>query len=111
MQRPDNPRLSWIIRTFLDVGDAIRRFRARRWGVEYEYFFLDSNSHDLEALSKYVEQGKLVPVVGSRVSFRNIEKVKELCWQVYRGKGGIGKAVIEIIEEEGGGGGGGISQP
>lgn len=99
MQRPDNPRLPLLFHTFLDIGDAIRKFRAWRWSVEYEYFFLNPKSEDLESLSQYVKEKKLRTVVGSRVDFHDIEKVREACWQVYNGKGGLGKTIIEVIRE------------
>lgn len=97
MKRPDNPRVPFLFRTALDIGDAVRRLRAWRWGVAYEYFFLQPNGEDLEELARYVGEGKLRAVVGTTVDFRDIEKVREACWQVYNGKGGIGKAVIEIV--------------
>jgi len=96
-QRPDSPQLPFYARLLLNGADAIRKVRARRWGVQYEYMFLESNAQDLDALSGYVEDRKLVPVVGLRANLRDIEKVKEACQSVYRGKGSIGKAVIEVI--------------
>jgi NADPH:quinone reductase-like Zn-dependent oxidoreductase len=98
MRRPDNPQLPWLARIGLNFADAIRRARARRWGVEYEYFFLEPNAEDLETLSKHVKEGKLVPVVGSRVRMQDIEKVREACGLVYKGKGGIGKTIIEVTQ-------------
>ena len=98
MRRPDNPQLPWFARIALNLADAVRKARARRWSVEYSYLFLDSNAADLEALTKYVEEGKLVPVVGSRVDMRNIEKVREACMSTYNGKGGLGKTVIEVVQ-------------
>jgi len=97
MNRPDRPRLPWFIRLALNAADSIKQFRAWRWGVHYEYMFLESNGKDLESLSKYVEEGRLSPVVGSRVNIRDIEKVREACQIVYSGKGGIGKAVIDVL--------------
>lgn len=96
MRRPDHPQLSWLGWTFLTAIDGVRRARAWRWGVEYSYFFLYTNAEDLEALTAYVEEGRLKPVVGSRANLRDLEKVKEIAGQVYNGKGGIGKAVISI---------------
>lgn len=99
MQRPENPQLPFLFRILLDIGDAVRKFRARRWSVEYEYIFLNPNAEDLESLSQYVKDNKLRPVVGSRVDFHDIVKVREACLQVYNGKGGLGKTVIEVIRE------------
>lgn len=100
MQRPDNPQLPFFFRIFLDIGDAFRKFRASRWSVDYEYFFLNPNAEDLESLSQYVKEKKLRPVVGSRLDFHDIAKVREACWQAYNGKGGLGKAVIEVVHEQ-----------
>lgn len=99
MQRPDNPRIPWAGRLLLDSADAVRRLRARRWGVSYMYWFLKPNGKDLETLATFVEEGKLRPVVGSVVDMRNIESVREACMLSYKGKGGIGKTVLEVIHE------------
>ncbi|KAM5386592.1 hypothetical protein ACJZ2D_000555 [Fusarium nematophilum] len=97
MRRPDNPRLPWYGCMVLNALDTYRRARARRWGVAYEYLFLDPNATDLATLSQYVEEGKVVPVVGTRVNIRDIDQVREACGMVYRGKGGVGKTVIEVV--------------
>lgn len=96
MNRPDRPRLPWWGRMILNAMDAVRQARAWRWGVQYSYFFLGTNAEDLETLTRYVEEWKVRPVVGSRVPFGNLEKVKEAAEQVYDGKGGIGKTVILV---------------
>ncbi|PHH91698.1 hypothetical protein CDD83_10615 [Cordyceps sp. RAO-2017] len=97
MQRPDNPRIPWFGRLFLNAGDLIRRLRAWRWGVEYMYWFLDPNKDDLNALTGYVEEGKLVPVVGTRVNMSDLDKMRAACEMVYKGKGGLGKTVFDIL--------------
>lgn len=96
MRRADKPQIPRIILLSLNAADAFRRLRAWRWGVKYQYLFLEPNAQDLEALSEYVAAGKLVPVVGTRVPLTEIEKVREACGMVYHGKGGIGKVVIEV---------------
>lgn len=98
MNRPDNPRLPLLFRLALNAMDSIKKLRAWRWGVHYEYMFLESNGKDLDDLSKYVEEGRLSPVVGSRVNIRDLDKVREACNIVYKGKGGIGKVVIDVVE-------------
>lgn len=80
----------------LDTMDALRRLRAWRWSVTYMYWFLKPNGEDLTALSGFAEEGKLLPLVGTRVSLEDIEKVREACMLSYRGKGGIGKTVFEV---------------
>ena len=76
--------------------DAVRKLRATRWSVEYEYMFLEPNGKDLEVLSGYVGKGLLRPVVGTRVELKDIEMVRVVANMVYTGKGGLGKAVIEV---------------
>ncbi|KAJ3547727.1 hypothetical protein NM208_g1368 [Fusarium decemcellulare] len=98
MNRPDNPRIPLLGRLYLDTGDALRRLRARRWGVEYMYWFLDPNKEDLDTLTGHVEEGKLVPVIGSKVDIRDIEKVREVCGLTHKEKGGIGKTVLEVLQ-------------
>ena len=95
--RPDNPQLPWIARVFLNVVNAISKFRASRWAVEYEYLFLESNAEDLDLMSTWVEEQKVNPVVGSRTDLRDIERVRATCDLVYKGKSGLGKAVIDVI--------------
>ena len=97
MKRPGNPQVPLVARIFLDGMDAIRKLRARRWGVDYEYFFLQSSAEELEKVTTFIEEGKLVPVVGSRTDLRDLEKVREACELVRKGKGGIGKAVFNVI--------------
>ena len=97
-QRPEQPRLFWPVRILLDASDAVRKLRAYRWGVRYEYLFLQSNAEDLEILSGYVEAHELVSVIGSITSLHDIDKFKEVCQVVYDGKGGLGKAVLEVIQ-------------
>ncbi|KAG4277383.1 hypothetical protein FPRO04_14119 [Fusarium proliferatum] len=99
MRRPDNPRIPFAGRLFLDAADAIRRLRAWRWGVTYMYHFLDPNREDLDKLTGYVESGKVKPVVGAKVDMRDIKAVREACDQTYKGKGGLGKTVFEMIKD------------
>ncbi|KAG7286751.1 hypothetical protein NEMBOFW57_009065 [Staphylotrichum longicolle] len=100
MRRPDNPRIPLIGRVFLDAADAVRRLRAWRWGVTYLYWFLEPNKEDLETLAWYAEEGKLVPVVGTKVDMRDINKVREACEVIYKGKGGLGKTIFEITQDQ-----------
>ncbi|KAF4969189.1 hypothetical protein FSARC_3565 [Fusarium sarcochroum] len=99
MQRPDNPQLPLIGRVFLDAADTLRRARAWRWGVKYMYLFLNPNREDLDQLTGYVEKGQLKPVVGARVNLRDIDAVRQACELTYKGKGGLGKTVIDVIQD------------
>ncbi|CCT63235.1 related to oxidoreductase [Fusarium fujikuroi] len=99
MRRPENPRIPFAGRVFLDAADAIRRLRAWRWGVTYMYHFLDPNREELDTLTGYVDSGMVKPVVGAKVDMRDIKAVREACDQTYKGKGGLGKTVFEVIKD------------
>jgi hypothetical protein len=95
-KRPSKPQVPLPVRLFLDGADMIRKLRAWRWGVDYTYMFLVSSGEELDQLRTIVEEGKLVPVVGSRTNIKDIEAIRKICMQAYEGKGGIGKAVITV---------------
>jgi NADPH:quinone reductase-like Zn-dependent oxidoreductase len=97
MRRPEKPQVPWIPYLSLNVIDGVSRLRAWRWGVNYQYMFLDPNGKDLNELTTYVEQGSLRPVVGSTVNLNDIDSVKRIAGLVHSGKGGLGKAVIEVL--------------
>lgn len=96
MKRPDNPQLPWLPKMILNLLDGIRKLRARRWGVSYEYMFLHPRGIELEDLPSFVDSGLLKPVVGTRVRFDDIEGVRKAAGMVYEGKGGLGKVAIEV---------------
>ena len=97
MRRPDNPRLPLAGRLFLDGMVTVRKLRAWRWGVNYQYLFLEPSGDDLDKIRDFIEEGKLKTVVGERVDLRDIEKVREASLRTYNGKGGLGKTVFEVI--------------
>ncbi|KAM3512392.1 hypothetical protein MY11210_003958 [Beauveria gryllotalpidicola] len=96
MDTPDRPRLPIAVRVFLDATDQLRKLKARFYGVEYKYIFVEPSGKHLALLGDAAEQGKLRPVVGLRVDLGDIDKVREACWQTYNGKGGLGKTVFEV---------------
>lgn len=89
--------MPWLVKAFLDGADYVRKLRARRWGVKYSYMFLTSGREALDGLKGFVEEGKLRAVVGRTVRLGDVEEVRNACMQVYEGKGGIGKTVIEVV--------------
>jgi hypothetical protein len=98
VQRPPDGKERAIvpapIRFTLNMLDGIRRARAYYWKVNYSYLFLEPNGEDLDSLTRFIEEGKLRPVVGSETHVKNLDAVKNACQMAYDGKGGIGKAVI-----------------
>ena len=79
--------------------DCVRKLRARRYGVEYSYMFLESTGEDLDELRGHVEEGRLRTVVGTTVPLSDIKAVQDACQIVYSGKGGLGKVVIRVAQE------------
>ncbi|KAJ4153609.1 hypothetical protein LMH87_010091 [Akanthomyces muscarius] len=100
MDTPEKPRLPIVAHVFLDATDQVRKLKARYYGVEYKYIFMDPNGKDLALLKDAAEEGKLRPVVGLRVDLGDIGKVREACWQTYKGKGGLGKTVLEVQQQD-----------
>lgn len=80
--------------------DSFRKLRARRYGVNYSYLFLDPSGKDLDELRGYVEDGKVRSVVGTTVELQDIEAVRKACQVVFSGKGGLGKMVIKITKAD-----------
>ncbi|EGX88787.1 alcohol dehydrogenase, putative [Cordyceps militaris CM01] len=99
MGTPEKTRLPIVVRVFLDAADQLRKLRALFYGVEYKYLFMEPNGRDLALLRDAAEKGELRPVVGLRVDFGDIDKVREACWQTYKGKGGLGKTVFEVKQQ------------
>ncbi len=96
MHRPEKPQMPWIAYYGLNLLDAVSKFRARRWGVDYQYIFLESSGEDLRQIASYVDEGLLKPVVGFRAELKKIENVRKIAGMVYAGKGGLGKAIIAV---------------
>ncbi|KAB8231569.1 NADP-dependent oxidoreductase [Aspergillus alliaceus] len=100
MRLPDRPTLPFAYKAVLNVLDATRRLRARRYGVEYSYMFLEPSGNDLDTLREYIEERKLKTVIGTTVNLRDIQEVRKACQIVYGGQGGLGKVVIRVAESD-----------
>ncbi|KUJ22467.1 GroES-like protein, partial [Mollisia scopiformis] len=83
----------WLV-VALNVFDWVLRMWTRVWGVRYQYLVMEGNARDLERMKGWVEEGKVMPIVGARAKLSNIEDVRNGCQQILEGKGGIGKFVI-----------------
>jgi NADPH:quinone reductase-like Zn-dependent oxidoreductase len=64
--------------------------------VKYDYMFMESKTKDLDRLAKWVNEGKIKPIVGRQTKLSDILEVRKGCQEVLDGKGGIGKFVIDI---------------
>ncbi len=90
---PDMPSFFRIV---LNLVDWYYRWQARRSGVRYSYIFMSPDAKGLNDFATWVEEGKIKPVVGRTARLSDIDAVRKGCQEVYDGKGGIGKFVIEI---------------
>lgn len=97
MRGKKNPSVPFYARIFLDLGDAYRRWRASRWGVTYMYIFLDPNGPDLEKMAKWAEEGKIKAVIGTTAKLQDIDATIKALDVTYKGKGGLGKTIIEVV--------------
>lgn len=100
MRLPHRPTLPFVYKQALNLLDGVRKLRARRYGVEYSYMFLEPSRKDLDLLREYVEKGKLKPVVGTTANMWDIEDVRKACQVVYSNRGGLGKVVIQVVKPE-----------
>lgn len=85
-----------MIHNFLD---RIVRWWVGRYQVKFDSVLMKVNGSELESIKEWVEQGKIRPVVGKVLKFRDLEGIKEECTRIMKGNGGVGKVVIEIIAE------------
>ncbi|KAB8262371.1 chaperonin 10-like protein [Aspergillus pseudonomiae] len=100
MRLPHRPTLPFIYKQALNLMDAARKLRARRYGVEYSYMFLEPSGKDLDLLREYVEKDQLKPVVGTTANMWEIEEVRKACQVVFNNRGGLGKVVIRVVKPE-----------
>jgi NADPH:quinone reductase-like Zn-dependent oxidoreductase len=90
------PGLPSPIRWTLDGIGAVKQYRAGRYGVECRSMFVRDSAEDLNRLSEWIDQGLIRPIVGRVSKLDNLNEVREGCLEVFNGKGGTGKFVIEI---------------
>ena len=90
------PDMSLVLKVILDIMNWLYTTLTGWKGVNYSYLHLEGNTADLDRLAKWVDEGKVKPVVGMQVKMEDIEGVRKGCQQIYDGKGGVGKLVIDI---------------
>lgn len=72
------------------------KYRARRYGCELNYMFMNVSAEDLTSVAGWVDQGMLKTVVGRVARLDDIQAVRDGCSEISKGKGGTGKFVIEV---------------
>ncbi len=96
MLRDHNPDIVFCLRYVLNFADWVLRSWTSWKGVNYTYMFVDGRTEDLNRLASFVEEGKLKPIVGQKVKLSDVDGVRKGCQQIFDGKGGVGKFVIEM---------------
>lgn len=86
------------VRLLLEIIGAVGQYRASRRGVDYRWLGMHPSAEDLARINQWIEEGIFRPVVGRVAKFDNLQDVRDGCQQVFSGKGGVGKFVIEIGE-------------
>lgn len=89
----------WLLVKILDVINAWYEWRARYSGVRYEECFTEMVSADLDTLGSWVEGGMVKAIVCDTVRIEELEKVRAMLEVVQKGKGGVGKYVVDIASE------------
>lgn len=96
MTREARPEVgAWLV-LLLDVVDWFLRVWTWWEGVDYSPLLTVPAGKDLEMLARWVDEGRIRPVVGRQVVLSDVEGVRRGCQEVLDGKGGVGKFVINI---------------
>lgn len=97
LMKKNMPSMPFYIEYLMDFVDWGFRWWTGRAGVHYSYIFMHPSGKDLESLATWVEEGKVTPIVGKTAKFDDLEAIRAGCQEVYDGKGGIGKFVMEMV--------------
>lgn len=90
------PEMPYFFRIMLNLVDWYSRWRTGWAGVKYSYIFMSPDAKGLNDLAIWIQTDKIKPVVGRTAKISDIDAVRKGCQEVYDGKGGVGKFVIEI---------------
>ena len=60
-----------------------------------------SDGKDMDRIRQWLEEGKLKCLVGQVIQLEDVEEIKKVCGRMhgFRGKGGIGKVVVEVYKD------------
>lgn len=94
--KKDWPTLPWLLEKLIDAVDAMFKWRASRWGVEYEHAFTHLGKENSDAIEQWVREGKLKPVIGGSAEMDDLETVRKMFDIVGSAKGAVGKYVVKI---------------
>lgn len=94
------PRTPDSVKDAINAEAAALRLRASKSNVDWMFIFMEDSARDLDRLREWIDARLVRPLIGRVAHFNHLESVVAGCSEVYRGKGGVGKFVIEIQGEE-----------
>lgn len=90
------PHIPWVFEMLFNMQHWAVKWWIGRAGVKYTYQLMSPDAHGLELLAGWVAEGKIRPLVGRTARLEDLQQVRAGCEEVYKGKGGVGKFVVEI---------------
>jgi len=90
-------KTSWFVPVLLDTITWNSRRKAQKKNIEYFYMWMKGNGEQLNQLGKYLEEGKLVPLVDK--VFPGLDKMGEALAHLESGHC-TGKVVVHVGSEE-----------
>ncbi|KIX03610.1 uncharacterized protein Z518_07163 [Rhinocladiella mackenziei CBS 650.93] len=94
------PDMAFSLRWIMNTIGAFIQYRSQRYGVKYLRLYMRPSADDLNRLSQWFDQGLIKTVVGRVAELDDVEDVQKGCQEVFSGKGGVGKFVIEVHKPE-----------
>jgi NADPH:quinone reductase-like Zn-dependent oxidoreductase len=90
------PDISTFVRFILNIDYWIYKFRLYLKGVKFDSVLQQPSPEGIRSIARWVEEGKIKPVIGKTVKLGDIEALREACTQISSGKGGLAKTVVLI---------------
>jgi NADPH:quinone reductase-like Zn-dependent oxidoreductase len=90
------PDLNSFLVFIVSIEYWIFKFRLYLKGVRFDSVLQKPGPNGIRSIAKWVDEGKLKPVVGKTVKLEDIDAVREVCTQIASGKGGLGKTVVVV---------------
>lgn len=92
----DWPELPWVVKGLVNIVDSTFKWRARRWGVQYDHAFTYFSEETAGLVDTWAGDGRLKPVIGGITDMDDLETIRKYYDIVGSGKGAVGKYVLRI---------------
>ena len=91
------PKLPFMFKTVMRVYGSYVNLNAWWYGLGHvSYFGMKASGKDLSSLSEWIDKGLVKTVVGATAKLDDIDAIRANCENIQKGKGGLGKFVIEV---------------